>query len=78
MMEVDALKTLREHRQAAPLSTRELAAKAHVAAATVGRIERGEVQEIRPRTMRAIAEVLGVKVQDIQEFAGAIGAVSSV
>ena len=64
-----ATRTLKEHRARAVLSTRELAAKAGVAAKTVWRIESGEFKRLHPRVMRSIADALGVDVFAIEEFA---------
>jgi transcriptional regulator with XRE-family HTH domain len=64
--------TLKEHRKRAVVSTRELATKSHVSPATIWRIERGGVTNIRPATMRAIARALNVLPSSIDEFAGII------
>jgi transcriptional regulator with XRE-family HTH domain len=64
--------SLKEHRLRAVLSTRELADKASVSPATVWRIELGDVSNIRPKTMRALATVLGVRPDEIAEFHAAL------
>lgn len=63
---------LREQRQRAYLSTRDLASKAGVSPATIWRIERGDFEALQARTMRAIAEALGVPPTQITEFAASI------
>lgn len=60
--------TLKEQRQRAFLSTRELAEKAGVAADTIWRIEGGDYKRLRPATMRKIAAALGVHPSDVTEF----------
>ncbi len=61
--------SLRELRERAYLSTRELAEQADVSPATIWRIERGEFVKLRPSTMRKIAKVLEVHPSEIIEFA---------
>jgi transcriptional regulator with XRE-family HTH domain len=56
--------TLKEAREKAVLSQRELAEKTGLAHATVNRIEIGR-QKPYPRTRRLLAEALGVKPADI-------------
>jgi transcriptional regulator with XRE-family HTH domain len=60
--------TLKQHRECAYLSTRELAAKAGVGPDTIWRIEGGDYKKLRPATMRKIAEALGVHPSEIAEF----------
>ncbi len=60
--------SLKEHRQRAFLSTRELADKADVAPDTIWRIEGGNYKQLRPATMRKIATALGVHPSEITEF----------
>jgi DNA-binding XRE family transcriptional regulator len=60
--------TLKEHRERAYLTTRELAKKAGVAAPTLWRIETGQ-NKPHISTMRKIAKALKVKPEDIAEFA---------
>jgi transcriptional regulator with XRE-family HTH domain len=60
--------TLKQHRERAYLSTRELAGKAGVGADTIWRIEGGNYKKLRPATMRKIAGALGVHPADIVEF----------
>ncbi len=59
---------LKEHRKRAYLTTRELADKADVAYATVWRIESGKAQGHSLKTMRKIAEALGVHPNQVAEF----------
>lgn len=59
---------LKEQRQRAFLSTRELAEKAGVAPDTIWRIEGGDYKRLRPATMRKIAAALGVHPSEIDEF----------
>ena len=63
------MKSLKEHRQDQYLSVRDLAASAQVSPDTVWRIENGEYQFLRPKTMRAIAAALNVHPSEIGEFA---------
>jgi DNA-binding Xre family transcriptional regulator len=60
--------TLKQHRERAYLSTRELAKKAGVGADTVWRIEGGDFKKLRPSTMRKIADALAVHPSEIEEF----------
>ena len=60
--------TLKELRRREVISTRELADRANVSPATIWRIERGDVTNIRPATMRAIARALNVTPASIDEF----------
>lgn len=62
------VRTLKQHRGACYLSTRELAKKADLSVDTIWRIENGDYQRLRPATMRKIAEVLGVHPSEIAEF----------
>ena len=59
---------LKEHRQRAFLSTRELAEKANVAPDTIWRIEGGNYKQLRPATMRRIAQALGIHPSEVTEF----------
>ena len=61
--------TLKQQRERAYLSTRELARKAGVGADTIWRIEGGDYKKLRPSTMRKIAEALGVHPSEVVEFA---------
>jgi transcriptional regulator with XRE-family HTH domain len=63
--------TLRELRLGLLLSQRDLAKKAGVAPKTVVDLELGR-QEPRLRTMRLLAEALGVEPLEIDEFRQAI------
>ena len=67
-MEVDVqkLKRLREDRV---LSQRELARRAGLTHATVLRLENGS-REAHPRTIRRLADVLGVEPRDLVKRAG--------
>lgn len=56
-----------------PLTQRELAEQANVSEATIRAIETGRGGRIRPRTMRAIAHVLGVEAGDVDEFRPTLG-----
>jgi transcriptional regulator with XRE-family HTH domain len=47
----------------------ELAEKARVSPDTIWRIEGGNYKQLRPATMRRIAEALGVHPLDVAEFA---------
>ncbi len=60
--------SLKEQRQRAFLSTRELAEKADVAPDTIWRIEGGNYKQLRPATMRRIAQALGIHPSEILEF----------
>ena len=63
--------TLRETRLSQVLSQRDLAQKAGVAPKTIVDLELGR-QEPRLRTMRRLAEALGINVIDVDEFRQAI------
>jgi transcriptional regulator with XRE-family HTH domain len=63
--------TLRETRLKQALSQRDLARKAGVAPKTIVDLELGR-QEPRLRTIRRLAEALGVNVVDVDEFRQAI------
>jgi transcriptional regulator with XRE-family HTH domain len=59
---------LRHLRRLRGLTQEELAAAAGVSAETISFLERG-AREPRPHTMRRIAQALGVRIQDVTEFA---------
>ena len=63
--------TLREIRLGQALSQRDLAQKAGIAPKTIVDLELGR-QEPRLRTIRTLAEALGVEPQEIDEFRQAI------
>ena len=63
--------TLREIRLSQALSQRDLAKKAGVAPKTIIDLELGR-QEPQLRTIRRLAEALGVNVVDVDEFRQAI------
>ena len=63
--------TLREIRLSQALSQRDLAKKAGVAPKTIVDLELGR-QEPQLRTIRRLAEALGVNVFDVDEFRQAI------
>jgi transcriptional regulator with XRE-family HTH domain len=63
--------TLREIRLSQALSQRDLALKAGVAPKTIVDLELGR-QEPQLRTIRRLAEALGVNVVDVDEFRQAI------
>ena len=63
--------TLREIRLSQALSQRDLAQKAGVAPKTIVDLELGR-QEPQLRTIRRLAEALGVNVMDVDEFRQAI------
>jgi transcriptional regulator with XRE-family HTH domain len=63
--------TLRDTRLRLALSQRDLATKAGVAPKTIVDLELGR-QEPRLRTIRRIAEALGVEVDQIDEFRQAL------
>lgn len=63
--------TLRDTRLRQALSQRDLATKAGVAPKTIVDLELGR-QEPRLRTIRRIAEALGVEVDQIDEFRQAL------
>lgn len=65
------MKSLEEHRKAAYLTLRELAGRADVSLRTLWRIENGDHNNLQLRTMRKIAEALGVHPSEVTEFAGA-------
>ncbi len=57
---------VRAARERALLSRRELAKKAHLDPNTVARIERGCTVAVRFRTLRWLAEALGVQPQELE------------
>jgi excisionase family DNA binding protein len=64
--------TLQEWRNRRVLSTGELAARAGISKVTVIAIENGHVQRIQQRTMRRVAEALGVDPWSVAEFRRAL------
>ena len=66
--------TLEALRRRKPLTQRELAQAAGVSEATIRAIENGQhTGRLRPRTMRALAQVLGVRPIDVVEFRSSLG-----
>ena len=66
--------TLEVLRRRQPLTQRELAQEAGVSEATIRAIENGQhTGRVRPRTMRAIAQVLGVQPIEVDEFRPSLG-----
>src|SRR4051812_2347950 len=63
------VKTLEQWRLLRGLSQRELAEKAKVDNGLISLIESGKRNSFRPKTMKAIADALGVTQLDIAEFA---------
>jgi transcriptional regulator with XRE-family HTH domain len=61
--------TLKEHRNQAHISARELASKSGVSIATIRRIERGGYKHIKPLTMQNISNALNVHASEITQFA---------
>ena len=57
--------TLRDKRQQAGLSAREVARRAGVSAGTVTRIELGQIPRPQPDSLRAIAAVLDIPAADL-------------
>ena len=68
-MEVRTLAQLRRERL---LSLRDLAGRAGVDPKTAHQVERGK-RTPRPRTMRKLAEALGVEPARVREFRAAMG-----
>ncbi|MGB3330685.1 MAG: helix-turn-helix transcriptional regulator [Thermomicrobiales bacterium] len=60
------LKTLRQHRQLAGMTIRDLASAAGVGTQTIVRIERGEPARIE--SYRKIAAALDIEITDIREY----------
>jgi DNA-binding XRE family transcriptional regulator len=56
---------LKRYRRGAGLTQVELAEKAEVAQSTVTQIERGNITEPRPGTLKALAKVLGITPMDL-------------
>ncbi len=65
------MKTIRQLRLEKGLSQRELAVLIGVAPRTIFRAEKA-LWHPRPRTMRGIADALGVEIAQVSEFAAAI------
>ncbi len=61
--------TLREQRNQAHLSERELASKSGVSIATIRRIERGTFKSIKPLTIQNISNALNIHASEITQFA---------
>ena len=61
--------TLKEHRQQAHISARELASKSGISLVTIRRIESGKYKHIKPLTMQNISNALNVHVNEIAQFA---------
>ncbi len=61
--------SLTDLREQLNMSRAELAQKTGIASETIGLLERGLVRKFHPRTVRKIAEALGVHPTDIAEFA---------
>jgi len=59
---------LKELRINAGLSQTELASKAGVPQSSISRIEGENVTVVSPKAMKKIADVLGVKVSEVDEF----------
>jgi transcriptional regulator with XRE-family HTH domain len=70
LREISELATLRRR---VPLTQGELAAAAGVSVGTVRGIERNAYTTVRPRTIRALAEALGVDPATIAEFRPSLG-----
>ncbi len=66
------MKSLREWRNMRVLGTAELAKRAGVSKVTVINIEHGRSRAIKRRTMRRLAEALGVEAREVTEFAAAL------
>ena len=64
--------TLRPWRDRRARGTAELAARAGVSKVTVIAIEHGRVTAIKRRTIRRLAEALGVEPADVAEFRRAL------
>jgi transcriptional regulator with XRE-family HTH domain len=62
---VKTAEKLKRHRRGAGLTQVELAEKAGLAQSTVTMIETGQIAEPRPGTLKALAEVLGLKPMDL-------------
>jgi DNA-binding XRE family transcriptional regulator len=65
-------KSLRELRADCLLSQQELADKADVSKKTIVDIENGNVEHPQWKTIRKLAEALGVKPSDVEEFSGVL------
>ncbi len=67
-MEVDATK-LKEIREAQALSLRELADLSGIMHNTIWRIEAGQRKRTHPRTIRKLAQALGIEPSDLMRRA---------
>jgi transcriptional regulator with XRE-family HTH domain len=61
--------TLKEHRNRAHISVRELASKSGISARTIRRIEAGNYKQIKPLTRQNISNALNVHASEIAQFA---------
>ena len=64
--------SLREWRNARVLGVAELAERAGVSKVTVINIEHGRSRAIKRRTMRRLAQALGVEAKEVTEFAAVL------
>lgn len=58
-------KRVRQHREAAGLSIRQLAEAVGASHSSISRLERGDLKEIRSSTLIALADCLGVSLDDL-------------
>lgn len=69
MFEIDAEK-LREARDAAFMSQRDLAMAAGITHATVNRLEKGHIKRARGSTIRRMADALGIEPGELLKTTG--------
>jgi transcriptional regulator with XRE-family HTH domain len=65
IQKVKTAEKLKRYRRAAGLTQVELAERAGVAQSTIVMIERSQIAEPRPGTLRSLAEALGIEIIDL-------------
>jgi transcriptional regulator with XRE-family HTH domain len=63
-------KTLKERRNALELTIKEVARRSGMTDSNVLRIERGDIPQPRPETLKSLADVLGLALSDLFNLAG--------
>lgn len=63
-------KALRERRNELELTIKEVARRSGMTDSNVLRIERGDIPQPRPETLKSLADVLGIELSDLFSLAG--------